>query len=173
MRKSYLLVIAIFILSSCGVTLQTFVQPDLTKTYINPLILIPYEKHQTANFAKNLKGSFEEVFKINNQKLEVLLVETSKEYPSINSSYENENKINYAISNDEKDLIIVFKLTRLEYYKGGLQKASYQLTGIDLETQIEVWEASFSSSGLFGPSTFANSSAQKIFQKLKEDKILK
>jgi hypothetical protein len=54
-----------------------------------------------------------------------------------------------------------------------LQSASYQIIGIDLETKREVWKANFSSSGSFGPSTFAKSATQKIYQKLKDDKILK
>jgi hypothetical protein len=171
MRKIFTVAIAILMFSSCGVTLQSVVQTELAKTYNNPLIVIPFE-YQTEYFTNNLKRNFKEVFDLNNKKVEILLIEISKEELALNSNDGNEIKINNAIMQDKKDLILIFKPVKLQYYNGGLQSASYQITGIDLETKREVWKANFSSSGSFGPSTFAKTSVQKIYQKLKDDKIL-
>jgi hypothetical protein len=171
MRKIFTLAIAILILSGCGVTLQSVVQTELAKTYNNPLIIIPIE-YRTDYFANNLKRNFEEIFVMNNKKVEIFLIKISKEELALNSNDGNEIKINNAIAQDKKDLILVFKPVKLEYYSGSLQSASYQITGIDTDTKREVWKANFSSSGSFGPSTFAKTSVQKIFQKLRDDKIL-
>jgi len=172
MRRLITLGFVIFVVSSCGVTLESVVQTGLTKKYVNPLIVIPHDIYQAAYFAKNLKKNFEETFKLNNQKVEVLLITVSQDNLSLNSSDSNEILINDAISKDKKDLIIIFKPIKLQYNNGALQSASYQLIGVDIETRKEVWKANFNSSGYFGPSTFAKASAQKIFQKLKDDKIL-
>jgi hypothetical protein len=171
MRKYFTLVFAILILSSCGVTLESVVQTEVSKKYDSPLIVIPFE-YRTGYFANKLKSNFEEIFAMNNIKVEILLVEISKEELALNSSNGNEIRINNAITQDKKDIVIIFKPVKLQYYNGELQSASYQITGIDCDTKREVWKANFSSSGSFGPSTFAKLSAQKIFQKLRDDKVL-
>ena len=174
MKKNIILGVIILLLSSCGVTLQSVVDNNLTKTYDNPLLVIPYEKHRTLNFSNNLKKNIEEIYSVNNEKVEVILIEqSSKADLTLNSTNDGEMKINNAITEDGKDIIIVFKPLNLQYYNNALQSISYQLIGTDIETRREVWKANFSSSGSFGPSTFARASAQKIYQQLKDDRILK
>ena len=147
------------------------VDSNLEKKYENPLLVIPYE-NQTLNFSNSLKRNLEEVFSINNQKVEVLLVKVGRGELTLNSNDATEVQINNSIVKDNKDLIIVFKPDQLQYYNGGLQSASYQLVGTDLQSKREVWKANFGSSGTFGPSTFAKASATKIYSQLKADGVL-
>ncbi|MDP4208048.1 MAG: hypothetical protein Q8928_04455 [Bacteroidota bacterium] len=175
MKKFFVLSLTVLLLSGCGVTLNSVVQKDLTKTYKNTLVILPFEKHRTETFTDNLKRNLEETFTSNNQKIEVLLIEADdRDALKLNANDGNETLINNAVSRDKKDLVIFFKPVSLEYYNGyQLQAASYQLIGIDIETKKEVWKANFTSrGGSLGPSLFAKTSAQKIFQQIKADKIL-
>ena len=171
MKNKLTLGIIIILFSSCGVKLQSVVQSGLTNVYENPLLVILYGENQTWFFSNDLKNTLEETFSLNHQKVEILLIETSKNKLVLNATDDIEMQINNVIKRDNKDLVIIFKPVRLGYSNGGLQSASYQLIGVDVGTKREVWKADFSSSGSFGPSTFAKASAQKIYQKLKEDRI--
>lgn len=171
MKNILTLLLIFFTLTSCGVTLHSVVDSSLTEKYNNPLIVIPYEG-QTRSFSNNLKSNLEETFSSENQKVEVILYKISNTELTLNSQNASESSINSTIVNDQKDIIIVFKPVRLQYYNGGLQRAEYQLIGTDIETKKEVWKANFSSSGSFGPSTFAKAAASKIYTQLKADGVL-
>ena len=107
--------IILLLLSSCGVTLKSVVDNSLTKTYDNPLFVIPYEKHRTLNFSNNLKKNIEEIYSVNNEKVEVLLIEqSSRDDMTLISTNDGEMKINNAITKDGKDIIIVFKPVNLQ-----------------------------------------------------------
>ena len=157
---------------SCGVTIDSIVDNNLAKSYNNPLMVIPYEKYQTGTFSANLKNNLEKTFSLNNRKIEVLLVASKEEELTLNAEDDISTKINQRINEDNKDIVILFKPTELQYYNGGLQKATYQIIAVDVMTEREVWKANFSSSGTFGPSTFAQASAEKIYQKLRMDNII-
>lgn len=173
MKKNIILGV-ILLFSSCGVTLQSVVDNNLVKTYDNPLFVILYEKNRTLNFTNNLKKNLEEIYSINNEKVELLLIEQSSKYDLTLNSIENvEMKINNAITKDGNDIVIVFIPVNLQYYNNTLHSITYQLVGTDIETKREVWKANFSSYGSFGPSTLAKASAQKIYRQLKIDRILK
>lgn len=173
MKKTILFGLIILLLSGCGISLQTVVEPNLTKTYDNLLLVIPYE-HNTLDFAEKFELTIEELFSTSNQKIEVLLFEQSSDTDlSLNSPADIEIKINNMITKDAKDLIIVFKPVSLEYLNDGLQSASYQLVGTDIETDREIWKANLSSSCAFGPVKVAKRSAREVYQKLKDDNILK
>lgn len=174
-RKAIILPLAMLILSSCGATLKSIVDSNLTKPYVNPLIVIPYDRSQGTRFwTKSLKLHLERVFTANNQNVEVIALEGSRSPLALNSGPERElnQMINDKIAEDNKDLIIYFKPLRAEFYNNSLQSVSYEIVGTDVESKREVWKANFSASGSFGPSVFAESSAKKIFERLRNDRVI-
>lgn len=171
MKQIFLFTALVFVLSGCGVTLDSVVDNNLSKHYENPLLVIPYSE-ESFNFSKNLKYNIEGVFSQNKQKAEVLLIAIQKEELKLNNNNKNDALISNKVMSDSKDLVVMFRPQKLQYSNGSLQTASYQLVGIDVDTKREVWKANFSSSGSFGPSTFAKKSAEKIYLQLREDGVL-
>lgn len=173
MKKQITLFLLTIVLTSCGVTINSVVDSYAIKEpYKNPLIVIPYEKYSTRNFSKKLKEKLEVEFSNANRDVEFLLIEQKSEELTLNQNDDVNTRIDNAIRADQKDIVFIFKPTNLSYYNGGLQSATYKLTGIDVMTKKEVWKAEFNSTSSFGPALFAEKSAQKIFEKLKVDKVL-
>ncbi|MEO1260472.1 MAG: hypothetical protein AAFZ15_16875 [Bacteroidota bacterium] len=172
MKTLFLTCFSLLLFASCGVTLDSVTDSNLSKSFNNPLIVIPYEQNRTKTFTNNLKVNLQSVFAENNRKVEVILIQSKEEKLTLNAEDDVATLISQRVNNGRKDLVIFFKPTELQYYNGGLQTASYQIVAIDVVAEKEVWKANFSSSGSFGPSTFARSSAEKIFQKLRSDKII-
>lgn len=173
MKKQITLFLITLLLTSCGVSIKSVVDSSaIEKPYNNPLIVIPYEKGSTRNFSEKLKEKLGIEFSNANKKVEFLLVEQKSEKLTLNQNDDVNSKIDNAVRTDQKDIVFIFKPTNLSYYNGGLQSATYKLTGIDVITKKEVWKAEFNSSSSFGPAMFAEKSAQKIFEKLKTDKVL-
>ena len=173
MNRYLLTTLILVFLSSCGVQIKSVVDNSVTtNTYSNPLIVIPYENGVTKNFTNLLKQKIEEKFRNDNRKVEILLVEQSRNELKLNSTADIDAKINAAISSDNKDLILIFRPTKMQFYNGGLQSATYLITGTDLKSRKEVWKAEFSSSSSFGPSLFADKAATSIYDKLKLDRVI-
>lgn len=173
MNRYLLTTLILVALSSCGVQIKSVVDKSVTTTpYSNPLIVIPYESGITKNFTSLLKQKIEEKFRTDNRKVEILLVEQSRSELKLNSTADINAKIDSAISSDNKDLILIFRPTKMQFYNGGLQSATYLITGTDLKSRREVWKAEFSSSSSFGPSLFADKVATSIYDKLKLDSVI-
>jgi hypothetical protein len=173
--KRYLLTTLVIVvaLSSCGVQIKSVVDKSVTaNSYSNPLIVIPYESGVTGNFTDLMKRKIEEKFRADNRKVEVLLVEQNRNEIKLNATAEIDAKINAAISSDNKDLILIFKPTKMQFYNGGLQSATYLITGTDLKSRKEVWKAEFTSSSSVGPSLFADKAATTIYERLKQDRVI-
>lgn len=174
MKKLLAILLIAVSFSSCGVSIQSVVDNSATKEpYSNPYIVIPYEKFATHNFSKQLKKKIEGEFALEQKKIEVYIFEnTSNDQLTLNHTDGAEEHIGKTIASDQKDLLLIFTPTNLQYHNGGLQSATYELTGIDTKTKKEVWKARMVSSSSFGPAMFAEKSARKIYEKLKADKIL-
>ena len=172
MKKITFLFLITILFSSCGVSIKSVVDSSAIKEpYKNPLIVIPYE-YSTKNFSERLEEKLEEVFDENQQKIDIVLFERNKKELTLNEDNNLDQIISNSINKDNKDLLLIFRPTNLEYYNGGIQSATYELVGIDTKTKKEVWKASFNSSSSFGPALFAEKSAKKIYEKLKMDKVL-
>lgn len=173
MNKYLLATLIVVSVSSCGIQIKSVVDKSVnTNAYSNPLIVIPYENGVTKNFASLLKQKIEEKFRTDNRKVEILLVEQSRNELKLNSTADINARINAAISSDNKDLILVFRPTKLQFYNGGLQSATYIITGTDLKSKKEVWKAEFTSGSSFGPSLFADKASTSIYEKLKTDGVI-
>lgn len=173
MKKLISIFLIAVLLTSCGVSIKSVVDSSaINEPYKNPLIVIPYEKYSTSNFSEKLKEKLEIEFNNENKKFEFLLVEQKSKKLALNQNDNVNSEIDNAIRTDQKDIVLIFKPTNLSYYNGGLQSATYELTGIDVLTKKEVWKATFNSNSSFGPALFAEKSAKIIFEKLKADKIL-
>lgn len=172
MKKITTLFLITILFLSCGVSIKSVVDSSAIKVpYKNPLIVIPYE-YTTQNFSERLNEKLDEVFAENQEKIEIILYERNKKELTLNENDNIDQIISNSIKKDNKDLLLIFKPTNLEYYNGGIQSATYELVGIDTKTKKEVWKASFNSSSSFGPALFAEKSAKKIYEKLKTDKVL-
>lgn len=172
MKKIITLFLSVILFASC-VSIKSVVDTSAVKEpYKNPLIVIPFEQYSIKNFSNKLKEKLELQFKKENRKVQILLIERKSNKLTLNQNDSMVSEINSAIQTDQKDIIFIFKPTNLSYYNGGLQSATYKLTGIDVITKKEVWKAQFNSNSSFGPALFAEKSAKKIFEKLKEDKVL-
>lgn len=171
MKKIITLLLITALFTSCGVTINS-VAEDSAQTYSNPLVVIPYEKHGPKNFSNQLKKKIEIYFQENNKNVEVLVFEKPSNALTLNSGNEIDKKIQAAITNDEKDLLLLVQPTNLVYMNGTIQVADYQLSGLDTKTGNEVWKANFRSRSAVGPSFFANKTAKVIYDQLKEDKVL-
>jgi hypothetical protein len=171
--KKYPLVLALFLVSSCGVQLKSVVDQSLDTPYMNTLVVIPYENGITRNFSNVLKEKIAEKFAAANKKVEIILIEQARKNElKLNNSADVNAKINSAIARDNKDLILIFRPTRMQFYNGGLQSATYLITGTDIKSKKEVWKAEFTSSSSFGPAMFAEKAATTIYDKLKMDGVI-
>ncbi len=172
MKQITLIFIWLFI-SACGVSIKSVVDNSYSKgPYKNTLIIIPYENNVTDNFATALKENLEHLFKSESRRVEIFLVEKKQDELKLNSNNEIDTKINESINNDYKDLIVIFRPTKLSFYNSGLQSATYIIVAIDAQSKKEIWKAEFDSSSSFGPTLFAKKSAVTIYEKLKTDNIL-
>lgn len=172
MKKLLILYTIALILSSCGATIHTIVDANISQPYQNPLIVIPYQQSRTYNFTNTLKERIEFTFNTHDEKAEVLHLKQANETLTLNANDSFEDKINYAIIHDDKDLLILFKPKNLHFVDGILRTVIYEIVGIDTQTNKEVWKANLNSSSSVGPSLFANKCAQLIYSKLKYDGIL-
>ena len=173
MKKFNVFLYLTLLLWSCGASIQSVVdQKAIPKPYINPLIVIPYENSKAYTFSKILKEKIELKFETEAQKVELLFLEQSSNSLTLNSKDSFEDKINYAIIDDEKDVVIIFRATDLRYYNNSLQSVSYEVAALETEKYREVWKANLSSKSSLGPSVFANKCAELVFEKLKSDGVL-
>jgi hypothetical protein len=160
-------------MTGCGVSIKSVVDNSSAREiYKNPLIVIPYLPMITERFSNKLKDNFENLFRIDQKHVEILLVENQNDELKLNSNTEIDNKINNAISNDDKDLLILFKPKKMESSNGTLQSVTYIIVGIDTKSKKEIWKAEFSSESLYGPSVYGEKSAKTIYERLKADKVL-
>lgn len=172
MKKYFLVLFTTLLVSGCGVEIKSVVDNSSGNApYKNPLIVIAYND-DTKNFTNLLKQKIEDKFKVDKNRVEIITFARSKKELELNSSDDINDKINTAMMNDSKDLILFFNPTKLEFYNSGLQSATYVITGKDTKTRREVWKAEFTSSSSFGPSLFAEKAATKIYEKLKMDHII-
>ena len=173
MKKYLIATVLLIIVNGCGVEIKSVVENSTTRDpFTNPLIVIPYEIGKTKAFTAQLTNKIEEKFKLENKKVEILLVEQNRDDLTLNSSDDINTKINMHILQDKKDLILVFKLTHLQYYNNELHSVTYIITGTDLKTKKEIWKAEFSSTSSWGPALFAEKSAISIYEQLKADRVL-
>jgi hypothetical protein len=173
MTKQITLFLIIILFTGCGVSIKSVVDESATeKSYVNTLIVLPYEKGSTRNFMNKLKEKIELEFKAENKSVDVYIYEKKKNDLTLNANSVIEKEINDIILDFNKDLLLVFNPTNLKYYNGGLQSATYKITGIDIKTKKEIWKAEFNSNSSLGPALFAEKSAKTIFEKLKTDKVL-
>ena len=173
MKKFNVFLYLTLLLWSCGASIQSVVDyKAISNPYINPLIVIPYENSKAYTFSKMLKEKIELKFETEAQKVELLFLEQSSNSLTLNSKDSFEDKINYAIIDDEKDVVIIFRATDLRYYNNSLQSVSYEVVALETEKYREVWKANLSSKSSLGPSLFANKCAELVFEKLKSDGVL-
>lgn len=172
MKKIITLLLLTSLLTSCGVTINSVAEDSVTHTYSNPLVVIPYEKYGPKNFSNQLKKKIEMHFREKESNVEVLVVQKPGNTLQLNSENEIDKMIQAAITNDQKDLLLLVQPTNLVYMNGTIQVADYQLSGLDTKTGNEVWKANFRSRSALGPSFFANKTAKVIYEQLKEDKVL-
>lgn len=172
MKKYFLSLIITILLSSCGASLQTIVDHNaIPKPFENPLIVIPYTS-QSFSFSKNLKNNIELKFQAEDQKIEILFLHQESNTLTLNSNDSFEDKVNYAIINDDKDIVFIFKTTGLRYYNSSLESIDYEVVGIETNNFKEVWKGTMYSSSTVGPSLFANKCAELLYDKLKIDGVL-
>ncbi|WP_053976773.1 hypothetical protein [Mangrovimonas xylaniphaga] len=173
MKQRFVLLLLVMLLTSCGVYIKFVVDYSGTnRPYGNPLIVIPYERGSTRNFTNKLKENMEAKFEEDAKQVEILLFEKAKKGLTLNTSEGREAQVNSSIVSGNKDLLLLFNPTNMQYYNGGLISVTYELVGIDTQTNKEVWKATFNSSSSLGPAMFAEKSAKTIFEKLKADKVI-
>lgn len=173
MKKSIILTFTAILLSSCGASIHSIVDHNaIIKPFENPLVVIPYENYKAFTFSNMLKNKVESKFQTEGQKVEILFLEQQNQSLSLNANDSFEDKINYAIIDDDKDIVIIFRPTNLRYLDGRLQSISYEIVGIETVTFKEVWKANLSSSSSLGPSLFADKCAELVYNKLKIDGVL-
>ncbi|MGC4023458.1 MAG: hypothetical protein QM734_16670 [Cyclobacteriaceae bacterium] len=173
MRKCFLTTLIVAVLSSCGVQIKSIADGSVAAyPYSNPLIVIPFESGVTKNFTSLLKTKIEDRFKADNRKVEILLVEQKQDEFKLNSTTDINTKINVVTSSNNKDLVLIFMLTKMQFFNGVLRSVTYQITGRDLRSKKEVWKAEFTSNSSFGQAVFIDKAATRIYEKLKLDKVL-
>lgn len=171
MRK-YLIAVFACSVMGCGVKIQSVVDRSLTAPYSNPLVLILYDVEEARNFSSLLKDKIGEVFKANNQIVQVSLVEQNSSQLKLNSVDEVDRKVSAAVALDNKDLVLILRPTRISMGDFGPVSSTYVISGTDLKSKREVWKAEFTTTSSFGPSLFAEKTALSIYKKLKSDRIL-
>lgn len=174
MKKLLLLLIAPLLLTGCAVQLESVVDNSLIKQpYKNPLVVIPYEDYSIKEFSNNLKDDLETTFKGNQRKIEVLAIELIGTSLTLNANKRIDQEVQKSMSNDPKDLLLVFQPTNIEFSEGGYRVFTYQITGIDTSTKKEVWKANFTATrGHLGAGKMAEQSARKIYERLVTDKVI-
>lgn len=174
MKKIYLLVLIAVLFSSCAVQIESVVDNSLfEKPYTNPLIVLSYDNYNIQRFSNELKENLELQFKAENKKVEVRDFNLMGSALSLNARKGVNQEINDILSNDNKDLLLVFKPTDITLENGGYRVFTYQLTGIDVNSKKEVWKANFTATrGNFGAAKMAEQASEIIYEKLKTDKVL-
>lgn len=172
MRKIFALILLSIILTSCGVSIDSVVDKNLNRVYYKPLIVIPYEPGATRNFSNKLKEKLEIILQEEGKKADFIIFPKENNTLELNQGDAINERIGRAIVNGDKDILLIFKPTHLQFMDGGLQSATYELVGIDVNTKKEIWKAKFNSSSSWGPALFAEKSAQVIFDKLREDRVM-
>lgn len=174
MKKLFLLLLAPLLLSGCAVQIESIVDNTLIKQpYTNPLVVISYEDYSIKKFSDNLKNNLESEFKGDQRKIEVLAIALTGTSLTLNAKKRIDQEVQNSMSNDPKDLLLVFQPTDIEFSEGGYRMFTYQITGIDTGTRKEVWKANFTAArGHLGAAKMAEQSAKMIYKKLISDKVL-
>lgn len=174
MKKLLFLFLAPLLLTGCAVQIESIVDNSLIKQpYKNPLVVIPYEDYSIKEFSNNLKENLEVEFKGDQRKIEVLAIELTGTSLTLNANKRIDQEVQNSMSNDPKDLLLVFQPTDIEFSEGGYRVFTYQITGIDTNSKKEVWKANFTATrGNFGAAKMAEQSARMIYEKLITDKVL-
>lgn len=173
MKNFLALFLISLLLTSCGVSINSVVDDSGDgHLYSNPLVVIPYGENGTEKFSHRLKDKIEVHFSADEKDVEVFAFERPEQSLSLNTQDRFAEKIQKAIVNGEKDLLLIIEPQNLYYNGGSLQVADYQLTGFDTKTGNEVWKANFRSRSYFGPAFFTKKTARIIYERLKTDKVL-
>jgi hypothetical protein len=145
---------------------------SLKEPYSNPLIVIPFENGITKNFVTVLSKRIEEKFAADSTQVEIITFEKKNNELSLNTNTDIVKRVNKRVSEDGKDIVLLFQPTKMIYQNGMLQTAKYIISGTDTKTNKEIWKAEFTSQSAYGPSLFAEKAAKSFYDKLKIDKIL-
>ena len=167
MKNLTLLLLCIVLLASCGPTINSIVDHKAIKEpYKNSLIIIPFETGINRTYCQKLKEKMERDFQTDSKKVEVFAFEIQKKELSLNSSGGLDEKINNAVQNDSKDLVIYLHATHIVYSNGTPQSATYEITAMDAITKKEVWKAELKASIAYGNSSSAKKAADIIYGRL-------
>lgn len=173
MKNFLALCLVSLLLTSCGVSINSVADASENQhLYSNPLIVIPFGEAGTKNFSHRLKEKIEVQFREDEKNVEVFAFEKPEKSLSLNTTDKFTEKVQEAIMNGEKDLLLIIEPQNLYYNNGSLQVADYQLTGIDTKTGDEVWKANFRSRSFFGPAFFTKKTARIIYERLETDEVL-
>lgn len=173
MKKYILLFLIPLLFPSCAVQIKSVVDSSLIKQpYSEPLIVIPFGDYNIKDLSNGLKKTLEVQFGAEQRSVEILTIELAGNSLTLNANRAMEEKIKDAVSNGQKDLLLVFQATEIEYGPGGYRLYTYELTGVDARTKKEVWKANFQVANGFGGEKMAEKLAEAVYAKLKTDKVL-
>ncbi len=173
MKKIFTLILLSIFLTSCGVSIESVVDRSVKQPFNHPLVIMLYDKDNLDVFTYKLRRELSAYFKNDEKQVRFILHENGNDKLTLNDRNSNiDSKINEAIVEGKRDLLLIFKPTNLSYTNGGLIAVNYQIIGINTHTKKEVWKANFDVNSSFGPSSATEKVAKAIFNKLKEDQIL-
>lgn len=177
MRKIILIIVVGIVLISCSTTRITSntSNPD-KKRYNNFLITIFYtkgswNKTSTENLTKELAYFVEQEQKMANTSM--IVVSGKRKKISLNDNTQEEEikqKMADDLSKDNYDLFVLLEPTDYTFHNNALKFITYSISALDLESNREVWKASFvAKAGLFAS---AKNNAKVIYTKMKSDGLL-
>lgn len=163
----------LFLSTSCAVQIESVVDNSLIKQpYSDPLIVIPFGDSNIKDLSNGLRETLEVKFGAEQRSVEIIAIELAGNSLTLNASRAMEEKIKYAVSNGQKDLLLVFQATEIEFGPGGYRLYTYELTGVDARTKKEVWKGNFQVGRGFGGAEMAEKVAEALYAKLKTDEVL-
>lgn len=171
--KSFYILPVFLIILSCGASIKTIVDSNIKTPYKNPLFILPYQRNITETFSNKVSDELKLLLSDSKQKGLVFQIENSKQNKlALNSTDDFQQKIEQEVKKGEHDLVVFFKATHLMFSNNSLNSINYEIIGIDVSNNKEVWKANLNSNSGFGPSMFAKKSARFVYLNLKKDKVL-
>lgn len=168
-RNSLLILICLFALSGC-VSVRSVVDSEAIKEpFKNPVFFI-FNYDDDKKLGEGVKTNLEELLKNDNLASFNLKLIPAEGFVELDA----QDRIKKVISENSvtSDIIFTVEPDEKYYERGKLLSMKYVITGVSTKTKKEVWKADFYVSDSFRIDRHAKSSAKKIFEKLKIDKVL-
>ena len=171
-KSMILILLAVSLLSSCGVYINSVVDKNIEATPRKLLVIIPTYGY-FKNFGFKFKTEFENYI-INTENQTTVYLYNPKVSGKLElNSTPKDTELDSMVFKTDYDVLIVIKPTHVTLMNGAPQLVDFLVRGIDKIKKTEIWKAEMNLQSQFGLKAEAGEFAHMLYSQLLKDKVLK